>query len=781
MAGAFTKVREELGRLELELLALTAPMWNQLRAGVADGARLPPALKALAARVAGVRATIEQQTDSLPAHSRGGFRTGLNRDQSWPLATQLMSPAASASPPQISEAGAMTAWDEGANGLGDLALAIGKLERSAGFGQLDSATRGSLRDALTSTEPHRIGDRLRVSMFIDSPTFDAATPARQAKALRVLEGQLAGTQQPQGHGPAFVTVGLGSMLGSRPPARLDDVMRALSDSEGWPALSNEGRDRILRRVMLPGGHGELVRGWASALLIDPGFWLGDAARQADRLTEMRSAADLAWSQPRTNEAMDRLKEGELASNDAAELRQLAADSALQNPFAMSTMAWVMNTPEWSRATPKARAAAIRAAVSAELTVASVMNAPGWSRGTPQERAAAVRAALSAEPGTSGPRTGDEVQQRLQDSAGWSLLRHAEQATLRERVSAQGERGEQCRRGLWATLSNPLSLIRTPSEQAQGLRDFISASHLVAGNDPTCPLPSDALHRVRALPGYGQLEPRLRGRLDALLKGPTNSLSQAARSQIDSYIVQIDADTATVQADALREFLSNGPHLPALAAGLAPPGRPREATVGTTTQVPDFRFAGKAADAEMMTLTFGLHTITLIRPLDTVPTPPDVLPSAQDVAKALSRLPPDKLEAIKRVTLNPMRNPSDAFWSDTYKMPDFHSSACASPDGDVIVFPTQWNEELLSRVLGHELGHVLDPALREEPGQDALEKEWDEAQVADGTFCSTYSRVSRREDTAEVSDLYWATLKTPAHDELRDIFPNRFAILDQRMG
>jgi hypothetical protein len=353
--------------------------------------------------------------------------------------------------------------------------------------------------------------------------------------------------------------------------------------------------------------------------------------------------------------------------------------------------------------------------------------------------------------------------------------------LRERLDAQGERGEQCRRGLSATLHNPLRLIRTPSEQAQGLRDFISASHLVAGNDPTCTLPSDALHKVRALAGYGQLEPRLRARLDALLKGPTNALSQAARSRISSYIAQIDADTAAVQADALKEFLSSGPHLPGTAAGLAAPGRLREATLGAATRHPDFPFAGEDADAEVMTLTFGDHNITLIRPLNTSPTPPDGLPSAQEVANALSRLPPDQLEAIESVTLNPTRNPCDGYWSDTYKMPDFHSSACAGPTGDVIVFPSQWNEELLSRVLGHELGHVLDPALREEPGQDAAKKEWDEAKVADGTFCSMYARVSSREDTAEISNLYWATLNTPAHDELRDIFPNRFAILDRRMG
>ena len=77
--------------------------------------------------------------------------------------------------------------------------------------------------------------------------------------------------------------------------------------------------------------------------------------------------------------------------------------------------------------------------------------------------------------------------------------------------------------------------------------------------------------------------------------------------------------------------------------------------------------------------------------------------------------------------------------------------------------------------------MLDPALGAGgANREKATAEWKAAGAKDLTSLSTYGRASVAEDAAESYALYVGTKGTPAHDELRALFPNRFALLDGRV-
>ena len=65
--------------------------------------------------------------------------------------------------------------------------------------------------------------------------------------------------------------------------------------------------------------------------------------------------------------------------------------------------------------------------------------------------------------------------------------------------------------------------------------------------------------------------------------------------------------------------------------------------------------------------------------------------------------------------------------------------------------------------------------------DAEWAEWEAAMDADGVEPSGYATNSRGEDFSETLKLYMLVRGTPAEAQMRDVMPERFAILDRLLA
>jgi hypothetical protein len=154
-------------------------------------------------------------------------------------------------------------------------------------------------------------------------------------------------------------------------------------------------------------------------------------------------------------------------------------------------------------------------------------------------------------------------------------------------------------------------------------------------------------------------------------------------------------------------------------------------------------------------------------------------SAQEVATALSHLPPETLRLVHRVVIHSEPNPHDKFWEQEYGRPDFRSYMTAGADGTVDIYPTTHAtpEPFLETSLIHESGHLWSNRLLGPDHTGSRWTQWKKAAGADRLAPSNYATSSPAEDIAETSALYLSTRGTPAFDEYRKLFPNRFAYLD----
>lgn len=642
-------------------------------------------------------------------------------------------------PPQA-QAGAMLGMGHG--GLADPKVTRAKLEASPGFQRLDATERARFAAAFEGSDPKALALRGGTSFVVESPAFAGATPDRQARALRAVAKNAENTTP----GAGF----MGTTPGGKPPPApsIEDTLRALRGTEGWAALSPEQRSRVEARVKQPGPAGETARRTFHGRTNDATFLLGDGKAQAEDLDRTRGM--IGAFVMRSPEEIGRKLEASpgfaaLGAPDKKALRELSTSPA--GYFRHQRLGELMDTPEWGRAGAKEQTAALRK--------------------------------LATAPDNPAVPTSDVLRRRVEGSPGWRHLTSGEQAELQERITTRGPDGEQQRRSLALALDNPRALLRTSDEQAQGLRDYLSATP--GGQDPTTTLPRDASQRLTGLPGYQALDAESKGRLDALIGGPTNGLSYRARTRLDALARDVQVDSRVVQSKELKRFLSEGQHLPANVSDLADSGSGAPGRLSAARDLGEQTFQGTRAPATSQTITVHGREIALVYPneLKTIDAT-GKLPTPQEVAAALGRMPASQVGSIRSVTLSPIENPSNGFWGKEYKIGNFQSAATAGPDGKVTIYPSAWTTDALASTLRHELGHVLDPTLGAVPGgQVQARADWSRAQAADLSFSSTYAKASVAEDVAETFALYTATRGTPAHDELRAIFPNRFRILDAR--
>ena len=156
---------------------------------------------------------------------------------------------------------------------------------------------------------------------------------------------------------------------------------------------------------------------------------------------------------------------------------------------------------------------------------------------------------------------------------------------------------------------------------------------------------------------------------------------------------------------------------------------------------------------------------------------------EDVARALSRLPPEALAGINQVNVSPFRNPQDAEWAVVNNNPGFRSDMTNGAAGVVTVYPrgTPASDAQMAASMLHESAHAWSAR---EWGADlngTRWRAWSAAGAADGRVASDYALSNAREDLSETAAVYLASRGTPAFDTYRAQFPNRFAILDAQFG
>jgi len=156
-----------------------------------------------------------------------------------------------------------------------------------------------------------------------------------------------------------------------------------------------------------------------------------------------------------------------------------------------------------------------------------------------------------------------------------------------------------------------------------------------------------------------------------------------------------------------------------------------------------------------------------------------------VSNALASLPPDEVARIQRVVVEPEASAGPAWMT-------------ADLDGTIRVYPSSLDlpSDAFTDVAAHELGHLIsydelgpfqyDPVLKQSGAtgfvyDSPLWERWAEATEADGLRPSQYATADLGEDFAETYRIYTSRSGRPEFDELRQLMPERFAILDELTG
>ena len=92
-------------------------------------------------------------------------------------------------------------------------------------------------------------------------------------------------------------------------------------------------------------------------------------------------------------------------------------------------------------------------------------------------------------------------------------------------------------------------------------------------------------------------------------------------------------------------------------------------------------------------------------------------------------------------------------------------------GDSIWIRLTWEptRQQISQTLSHELGHVLEQNMLQDPDV------WSLAERLDATPISSYGSSNETEDLAEFSRLYWTNLGKDTIDEIEKVYPNRLKV------
>lgn len=292
----------------------------------------------------------------------------------------------------------------------------------------------------------------------------------------------------------------------------------------------------------------------------------------------------------------------------------------------------------------------------------------------------------------------------------------------------------------------------------------------------------ALKGVHALSGWSTVDGTAQGKLDALLGGETNLVSETARNSLRPKFAALGAKPASEQAATLEGLIGARDAVPYLADEEVKT-EPAHLTLSGPSDRPNYAFRGAPGAALVYRASYDDGTsIEIIAPK--APDPAMHYHTVQEAAEAASYLPHKSRVTINTVLLNAAVNPDDAHWAVQYNTPNFHSYMTAGAAGIVTIYPNNTPAPGANVIRGsmiHETGHAWS---YQQWGQDQSKGKWNDwrtAMNADRISVSGYAMNDIAEDVAETVRVYGATKGTPKYDEYKAMIPKRLGILETEMG
>jgi hypothetical protein len=297
-------------------------------------------------------------------------------------------------------------------------------------------------------------------------------------------------------------------------------------------------------------------------------------------------------------------------------------------------------------------------------------------------------------------------------------------------------------------------------------------------------------KMREAAGFKALSEAEQERLTLLL-GSDLSISWGEPAAMAKLLADPAKDTRS--AATFRTFLHDQPGLMAntyWGRNILKNLGPAKHEYGAPTDAKGHDYHSGSADAKAYQLTIGrltgaVFSFPVYDPV-TKPAAPRQIPTLENIALAVSRVPPPVLALIKRIDLNPAVNPDDAKWAAD---PGYAKATggsfpgsymtCGS-DGVVSIYPTApehaQSVEELSAALLHESGHAESDQHWGDSSDDKRWDPWKAAMTSDVLSASTYAQAAPAEDFAETWLQYQQVRGTPREYELSKLMPARFAIL-----